>query len=65
MKRPAVTGPWGRYAAFLIIALIGTAAILVVIKASTVAETSIQEVKKSDDIEYQLKKLRESQEIRN
>lgn len=64
MKRP-VTGALGRYAAFLIIALIGTIAILIVIKASTIADTSIQDAKRSDDIDYQLRKLREAQEVRN
>lgn len=64
MKRPT-TGALGRYAAFLIIALIGTIAILIVIKASTIADTSIEDAKRSDDIDYQLKKLREAQEVRN
>lgn len=59
-----MTESWVPYIAFLLITLIGTMAILIIIKASMFAETSVQEVKKSDNLDYQLRKLREVEQQR-
>jgi hypothetical protein len=47
-----------------LIALIGTAAILIIIKAGVIAATNISEANKAEDVEYQLRKLKE-QELKN
>ncbi|GEM_PF-1865309 len=52
---------FGRKATFVLIVLIGFAAILIVLRAGTIANTSIQDAKKTDDIEYQLRLLQEKQ----
>lgn len=57
----AETRRLGRYGAVLLLALLGTAAILLILRAGTIADTSIDEAKRSDDIEYQLRLLKEAE----
>ena len=60
MKRAAM-GHMGRYAAVVLLLLIGAAAILIVLRASVIAGDAINNAKRSDDVDYQLRLLKEKQ----